>query len=183
MTWHTAIEEHYADVWKATPEACEFRSGPIGQLPSGFDVLRFPPHDGRKIWTYATRCMSLPEDENPIELHMFSPRQSSEVVEVLVATAHFHRTSAKLDLGHSVNFGRGWIDGSKCDHGLISLPYLDGPNLEVFRLGSKIMKFYWLIPITLAEVEFKKQHGYEALEVEFERSNFNYADPRRDSVV
>ena len=86
-------------------------------------------------------------------------------------------------MGHSVNFGRPWIDGSQCDYGLISLPYLDGPDLEVLSLGSRTVKFYWLIPVTPSEVDFKKRLGLEALEVEFDRSGLDYVNPQRKSVI
>lgn len=45
------------------------------------------------------------------------------------------------------------------------------------------MRFLWLIPITLAELRFKKEHGVSALEQRFEEAQFNYLDPLRDSVV
>jgi len=183
VMWQTAIENHYADAWKAKPSVCEFAAGPIEQLPNGFAVLKFPPRGDRKMWTYATRCMSLPEDHHPLELHIFSPVETDEVVELLFATAHFHRTSTKLDLGHTVNFGRSWIGRSECDHGLISLPYLDGPNLEKLSVGARTLKFYWLIPITASEVNFKKKNGLEALEAEFDKSGFDYVNPQRKSVV
>jgi hypothetical protein len=181
--WQTNIENHYSDVWNARASVCKFSAGPIWQLPRGFAVLRFPPHDDREMWTYATRCMSLTDDQTPLELHMFSPFATDEVVELLFAVAHFHCTSTRLGLGHSVNFGRSWIGQSECDHGLISLPYLDGPDLENLSVGARTVKFYWLIPITASEVSFKKIHGLEALEVEFEESGFDYINPHRKSVV
>lgn len=181
--WQTSIEKHYEDVWKTKPDVCDFSAGPIEQLPSGFAVLRFPPHGNRRMWTYATRCMSLPDDLSPLELHIFSPFNTDEVVELLFATAHFHRTSTKLGLGHSVNFGRPWINQSKCDHGLVSLPYLDGPELEDCRIGGRAIKFYWFIPVTPSEIEFKKREGIDALEDKFDDSGFDYVDPRRKSVV
>lgn len=127
--------------------------------------------------------MSLPADDKPLELHVFSPWETDQVVEILVATAHFHRTSTKLDVGHSVNFGRPWIGKSDCDHGLISLPYLDGPRLEHLPVETGTVKFYWLIPVTASEVNFKKANELEALEVELEKSAFDYVDPLRQSVV
>lgn len=135
------------------------------------------------MWTYATVEMSQAEDESPIELHMFSPRRSDEVVELLVAAAHFHRTGTPLGLWHTVNFGRPWIDESLCDHGLVSLPYLDGPALEDLNTDTCRAKFYWLIPVTLAEVRYKAMHGVAALEERFEEAGFNYVDPLRSSVV
>ncbi|WP_229813716.1 suppressor of fused domain protein [Novosphingobium colocasiae] len=181
--WQTNIENHYEDVWSTRGSICEFFAGPIGQLPNGFVVLKFPPHNGRKMWTYATRCMSLPDDHNPLELHIFSPFESGEVVELLFATAHFHRTSTKLRPGDSVNFGKPWINPSECNYGLISLPYLDGKNLENLSIGARLVKFYWLIPITSSEVMFKKAYGLEALEIKLDQSGFDYVNPLRKSVV
>lgn len=183
MMWADIIENHYRDFWGSDPEVCEFTAGPIGQLPDDFAVLRFPPRDDRQMWTYATRCMSLPTDDNPLELHIFSPFETIQVVELLVVTAHFHRTSTKIDVGHSVNFGRPWIGKSQCDHGLISLPYLDGPELENLGAESNTAKFYWLIPVTISEVAFKKTNGLEALEIKFDESGFDYIDPQRHTVV
>ena len=184
MTWCREIEDHYRRVWRASPEVCASPGGPVHEMPNGFAVLRVPPHGPRAMWTYATRCMSEPDDERPIELHMVSPWEAgADVVELLYATAHFHRTATRLDLGHSVNFGRSWIGASECDHGLVSLPYLDGPELEVLTIGSRRVNCYWLIPITRSERDFKMRRGVDALEEEFERAGFDYLDPARPSVV
>lgn len=161
----------------------EFNKGPIHELPAGFVILEFAPRQGRAMWTYATCCMSQESDKLPLELHMFSAEESEEPVELLVATAHYHRTGSSLGLGHSVNFGKPWIDESRCDHGLISLPYLDGPKVENMILaGGKIVKFYWMVPVTRTEVEYKKANGLESLERKFEAAKFNYVDPHRPSV-
>jgi hypothetical protein len=108
-----------------------------------------------------------------MELHMFSPWASPEIEELLVVTADFHRTGATLDVGHSVNFGRPWLRGSRCQHGLISLPYLYGSSLENLRIGPRLVKCYWLIPITSDEVNYKQQNGLEALEQTFEQKCLN----------
>lgn len=122
-----------------------------------------------------------PEDR--LELHLFAPPQGEVacLTEILTATAHYHRTGSRLGLEHSVNFGQPWLPGSKCTFGLISLPYLDGPDLE--RLEKPSVRFLWLIPVTENEVAYKKKHGMEALEELFERAQFNYLDPLRPSVV
>jgi len=133
---------------------------------------------------YATRCMSQPEDEARLEIHLLTGREKEtdpELVELLTVTAHYHRTGTRLGLGHTVNFGRPWRPGSACTHGLLSLPYLDGPRLE--WLAEPRVQFLWLIPITAAELLFKKQHGLEALEERFEAAQFDYLDPLRPSVV
>jgi hypothetical protein len=128
--------------------------------------------------------MSQPDDEDRIELHLLTRRSGQvldELVELLTAVAHYHRTGRRLAVGHSVNFGRPWLPGSACTHGLISLPYLDGPELE--WLAAPAVRFLWLIPVTEAEVSFKKSRGLEALEERFEATAFDYLDPRRPSVV
>lgn len=183
MNWTQTIEEHYLRNWKTSPELCPFNGGPIHELPTGFKVLAFPPHAGRSLWTYATCGMSLPQDEQRTELHIFSPRADDGIVELLHAVAHFHRTGARLDLWHTVNFGRPWLESSRCTFGLISLPYLDGPPVENLETANGIVKNYWLVPITQAELDFKKSAGIEALETHFEKACFDYSDPLRASVV
>jgi hypothetical protein len=183
LTWEERVEAHYRVAWRVEGEHRPFSAGPIHQLPVDFAIMRYAPLEERNMWAYATCGMSQPNDPKPIELHMFSPRPSPEIEELLVITAHFHRTGATLDLGHSVNFGRPWLKGSTCDRGMISLPYRDGPSLEDLRIGSDLVKCYWLVPITLAEVDYKQRNGLEALEQAFERAGFNYLDPQRASVV
>lgn len=183
MNRRTAAEDHYKRVWKTQLERCEFSAGPIHELPAGFSVLKAAPYGERQTWTYATCGMSPLDDQFPIELHMFSPRESREIVELLYVTAHYHNTGSKLGLWHTVNFGRPWLDSSICDHGLISLPYLDGPSLENMTVGLTTVRVYWLIPISAAEVAFKIQEGVEALEQRFEQADFEYLNPNRSSVV
>jgi hypothetical protein len=170
-------------VWGVEAEPRQFSAGPIQRLPVDFIILRYPPHADRSIWAYATCGMSQPNDAQPMELHMFSPWASPEIEELLVVTADFHRTGATLDVGHSVNFGRPWLRGSRCQHGLISLPYLYGSSLENLRIGPRLVKCYWLIPITSDEVNYKQQNGLEALEQTFEQKCLNYLDPNRESTV
>jgi hypothetical protein len=83
-------------------------------------------------------------------------------------------------LGHTVNFGRSFLPGATCTHGLISLPYLDGPRLE--WLERPRVRFLWLIPVTWQEVAFKIRNGLDALEERLEAAGFDYLDPQRASV-
>lgn len=177
------IREHYEKCWKAKAETVRWQDGPAWQLPPSFGVLVVAPTENRKMWTYATCGMSDQGDAEPLELHLFSPVQSELHVELLTVAAHYHLTGSYLNLGHTVNFGRPWLPESSCDHGLISLPYLDGPSLEWMDNGERKIRFLWLIPITANEVAYKKQHGLDALESRFEAINFDYLDPTRRSVV
>ena len=88
-----------------------------------------------------------------------------------------------MDQYHSVNFGRPWLPRSDCDHGLITVPYLDGETLRIGKFDGVRVNFLWLIPITSAEVALKKSQGVEALQDLFDGPEFQYADPERKSVV
>jgi len=183
MNWTERIKTHYEQNWQVASEICPFTCGPIKDLSSDFKVLAFPPHAGRSMWTYATCGMAQPEDALPIELHLFSSKRDIRIVELLFMVAHFHQTGSQLNLWHTVDFGRPWVGESNCTYGLISLPYLDGPDLENLDEAVSPIKFYWLIPITKDELELKKTVGIEALEARFEEANFDYSDPSRASVA
>lgn len=179
------IRRHYESGWSNKGKPCTLTQGPVDELPREFHVLEFPPSERRSMWTYATCGMSQPDDSSRIEVHLHAPAQSPSHVELLTAISHYHRTGRRIGLGHTVNFGRPWLSGSDCDHGLISLPYLDGPDVETLSLANPAerVRCLWLIPITLSEVEFKRRHGLEALESKLEQASFNYLDAARASVV
>jgi hypothetical protein len=183
LIWEDTIRDHYEAVWRAKAEMCPFTAGPIGDLPPDFRVVRIAPSPHREQWTYATCGMSQPGDGKPVELYMVVPIESDAIVELLVVTAHFHRTAARLDIGHTVNFGRAWLPGSACTHGQVSLLYLDGPDLEVIKIDAERANCYWLLPITPGEVAFKKRYGLEALEQKFDYEGLDYANPQRRSVA
>jgi hypothetical protein len=174
---------HYTHNWKGVVQAYQLKAGPINELTFNFSILEFPPNAQRAMWTYATCGMSNQGDARPLELHLFSPIQHIEHIELLTAIAHYHLTGNYLDLGHTGNFGRPWMFNSKCDHGLISLPYLDGPALEWLETERRRVRFLWLIPITKEECLYKKEHGLEKLEILFEKETFNYLDIDRKGVI
>jgi hypothetical protein len=179
-----AIEGHYREVWGPPDARLAWSKGPVQELPRGFTVLSLARK--KTVRAYATCCMSTPQETDGLELHMLvreSDRAIADrsLVELLTVVAHYHRTGRRLGLGHTVNFGRPWLPDSRCTHGLISLPYLDGPRLE--WMEDPRVRFLWLIPITPEEAEFKKQNGLEALEERFEAANFDYLDPARPPVL
>lgn len=179
------VLSHYETVWKNTPQVYLWDKGPIEKMPINFRVLEFPPTEDRSMWTYATNGMGSITDAISIEIHIFSSKKDVGLVELLFAVSYYHKNTAKLNLNHTINFGRSWQEPSVCNHGLISLPYLDGPELEnlYIKEKSKTVKFYWLIPITEAEVFYKKQHGLDALEEKFEESGLDYLNPYRNSII
>lgn len=174
------IDEHYTRVWSKPIDAIRWDKGPIDALPPDFRVLLI--RRSTEMVAHATRCMSQPDDRDRLELHaLCRPDVVSNVDEILTAVAHYQCTGHALGLNHSVNFGNPWVAGSACSYGLLSLPHFDGPLLE--WLEKPRVRFLWLIPVTEAEVSFKKAHGMDALEEAFEGANFDYLDPYRPSVV
>lgn len=185
MTRAEEITAHYVSQWGPLPTSLRWSEGPIADLPDTFCVLEFAPTKSRHMWTYATCSMSQVHDARQIELHLFSPIRSDLHVELLTAIAHFHRTGALLGLGHTVYFGRPWLDGSLCDYGLISWPYVENPLIQKCQVARQedIVYFLWLIPITESEREFKIINGLEALEERLEMAKFDYLDPLRRSII
>ena len=181
-TYKEAVIAHYKKNWHHEMTEKVWKKGPVHELPDDFCILEFSPSSTRDMWTYATCCMSQSDDTKRIEIHIFSPFKTDELLELLTIVAHYHRTGTQLDLGHTVNFGKGWVSDSICKYGLISLPYLDGPDLENADIDGTV-KNYWLIPITEKEREYKKQFGVESLEEKLEAAGFNYLDPNRSDVV
>lgn len=181
MTTAKEIEAHYERNWGSAGVRCLFNKGSVRELAPDFAVLKFPPRSDRGMWTFATRCMGQDGDKEPLELHCFSATDAAPLVEMLYAVAHFHRMGSSLGLGHTVNIGRPWWEGSGLAFGLVSLPYLDGPALE--KMEGSSTRFLWLIPLFEREVKFKHLKGLEALEQALERAGFDYLDPTRASVV
>jgi hypothetical protein len=170
---------HCKSVWKIDPTICQWKLGPMVGAFSEFFIMEFPPHSGRDMWTYATNGMAA--EKAPVELHIFSKKRDESIVELLTSVAYYSLFDSGLGLGHTVNFGRSWQGESFCTFGLISLPYLDGPNIEI--VSKSFTKCYWLIPITKQERDFKAKFGLEALEEKFEMNQVDYLDNQRRSLI
>lgn len=182
MDYEDRLIEHYVRAWGQPVQATRLLEGHIERLPKKFRVLVFQPASAERV--FATCWMSPPGEGYRLELHLRTRAQldsPKDPVMLLHAVTAYHCTGAELDLHHSVNFGQPWQPGSLCTRGFITLPFLDGPELE--WMEEPEARCLWLIPVTEAEVEFKKSAGVEALEQLFEERQFSYLDPRRSSVV
>jgi hypothetical protein len=175
---------HYETYFQAKGKRLERIGDPLSKLAREFFVLMIPPNKVRSFFIFCTIGMSCDRlDENLIELFVYSREPSDSINELLTFCASFHRTGNAIGLNHTVNIGKPWIGDSECDHGFISLPYLDGEALEQFHFGDRVIHNYWYIPITKRERDFKVSNGAEKLEVAFEETQFDYLDPGRQSVV
>ena len=183
-TYCDSLRKHYEEFYGVKGTRRDWTIGPVEKLHPDFYILEFAPNKTHNMWTYLTIGMSLDRtDDNLIELFVYSPEQNESLVELLTINASFHRNSEYLNLHHTVNFGQPWINNSRCDHGFISLPYLDGEGLEIFDFQEQEIHCYWLIPITEKEREFKSEKGCEALEQLFEDEQIDYLNPNRECLI
>jgi len=179
-----SLKQHYESYFGKSGKQLKLDRGPIEKLHSDFYVLELTPNDKHNMFCYCTVGMSVDRfDENLIELVLYSPRPDNSIVELLTCCASFHRNKMPLNIHHTVNVGQPWLGNSKCDHGFISLPYLEGEQLELFDFGDKTIHCYWFIPITEKERDYKIENGCEALEQLFEEKQIDYLNPNRDSLV
>lgn len=179
------LEIHYQKYFGIKGNKLILHKGPKEKLHAGFYVLEVPPNERHNgMYTYCTVGMSADRmDDNLIELFVFSPKQDMQLVELMTVCASYHRNKLPLNIHHTVNIGQPWLDSSICDHGFISLPYLDGPELELFNFEGHTIHCYWFIPITEKERDYKIEHGCEALEQLFEDSPLNYLNPERKCLI
>jgi hypothetical protein len=183
FSYQADLLAHYCAHWQTQPIHLRSSRPAVRQIAATFQVLEFAPSAQRAMWTYATCGMSSWRFGQPLELHLFSAQQDNGLVDLLTTVADYHQTGHALGLGHTVNFGVPWQSDSRCSYGLVSLPYLDGPALEELHVGPRQVSCYWLVPITKAERDFKRDFGVEALEELFDQVPLDYLAPSRASVV
>lgn len=180
-TYGLELLNHYKKHWGPLQRRLFPQRGAVQDLPAGMFVGEYHPEDSRG-WVYATIGASA-DNVKKLEFFIVSNCQTEDLVDSLCAVVYYMTTGPHLDLGHTINLGIPWLCGSQCDYLLLSLPYLDGPSLEMFRFGDKQLQCVWLIPITKSERDYKISHGLESLERLFDSSNFEYANPSRQSLV
>lgn len=95
-------------------------------------VLVVEPGPRSDNWAYVTAgCWaSMEEHGYGLEFAMTAPVRDQRFIELMTMIAYYHCGGHQLDLEHSMPIGEPWMPGSTCDHLLISLPYLHGPDLE-----------------------------------------------------
>ena len=178
------LTSHYESFFGMKGNRLTLDNGMNQKVHKDFYVLEFPNNRRHQMYCYCTVGMSVDRlGDNLIELIVYSPKADNVLVELMTILATYHRNGMPLDLHHTVNMGQPWLDKSECDHGFISLPYLDGQELEIFSFGGLEIHCYWFIPITEKERDYKAKNGYEALENLFEEKQFEYLNPTRESLI
>ncbi len=179
-----AVEEHVRRFFVGRSiDVFTWPVGPIREQNPHFRVLRVAPTRAGDVWTYASVGGWAATDLNfGLEFVICTPSAEDRAVELLAMTVFYNR-GGKLDVGHTLPIGEGWLPGSVCDHLLVSLPYPFGPALQTCHVGDRHVEFLWLLPIYEAERDLKASDGLEALESRFDEVGLRYWQVDRDPVV
>lgn len=164
---------------------------PIGPMESrvpGFAIARVAPGPRLPgLWGYVSLgCWGATHDHgHGLEFILLGPSDDARLIELATINAYYHcgPVEQRLDVGHSVPIGEPWLPGSECDHLLISLPYPIGAEFEVCVWDGGHARILWALPITEGERNFKREHGLELLEQQFDDVALKYWVVDRSSVV
>ncbi|MFF3015657.1 suppressor of fused domain protein [Streptomyces sp. NPDC057939] len=182
-----AVESHVRAFFEGhSVEAVIHEPGPErGEVPPDLRVLVVGPGPRGDGWAYVTAgCWAATEkDGHGLEFVMTAQVRDQRFIDLMAMIAHYHRGGHRLDLEHSLPIGEPWVPGSTCDHLLISLPHLHGPDLEHCPLPGGHARILWTLPVTAAEIEFRRRQGHEALEQLFDDAEIVPTDPFRTSAV
>ena len=185
---HDGILEHYRTFWGADRVSEEpWTPEHLGSRLPDFRLVTIPPDSPDGMWTYATigAWRATAHEDHGLEFVAVSRVPSPEVMVTLGQLAYYHAgpRENRLGVGHLVPLGEGWVPGSTLESVLVSLPYLWGPELEHCPLADRHVQVVWVLPITAAEHQFAREHGYEALEARFQEGEVNFLEPFRQSLV
>ncbi|WKD37112.1 suppressor of fused domain protein [Streptomyces xanthophaeus] len=152
---------------------------------SDLRVLVVGPGPRSGSWAYVTAgCWAaMQKDGHGLEFVLTAHVRDQRFIDLMAMIAYYHCGGHQLDLEHSMPIGEPWVPGSACDHLLISLPYLHGPDLERCPLPEGHARILWILPVTADEIEFRRRHGHEALEQLLDEAEINPTDPFRASVA
>lgn len=182
-----ALRSHLERFWPERPhEEFEWTIGPIGESLPRFRVRRIAARSAREAWVYASiGAWEVTRDEaSGTEFFLLAPSESPFHVELLAMVANLHADPRyRLSVGSVVDIGRGWTEGSSCDHLLVSRPYPYGPRLERCEVEGRLIRFLWLLPITAGEADLARRDGVDALERLLEQNEINPIAPTRPSVA
>ncbi|WUR85895.1 suppressor of fused domain protein [Streptomyces phaeochromogenes] len=169
-----------------TVEVVDYDLGPERrEIVPDLRVLVVEPGPRSDSWAYLTAgCWaSMEKHSHGLEFVMTAHVRDQRFIDLMAMIAYYHGGGHRLDLEHSMPIGKPWVPGSNCDHLLISLPYLHGPDLEHCPLPGGHARILWTLPVTTAEIEFRRRHGHEALEKLFDEAEIIPTDPFRASVA
>ena len=151
-----------------------------------FRVIEIQPDEVNPIEPWAYLSFGAAEmGKGPLtEFMLLSPFQEERHLATIAQVSLVHSMlPAGLSPGSTVSLGRGWREGSKLEHLLVTVPYPYGPSVENCETKAGDVKLYWLMPITSKEAAFVAKEGLEALELKFEAARADFTKVNRPSVV
>ncbi len=181
-----SVRKHLSSFWPTSHITIRnWPKGPVAELGRDFVVMELSPtRESNNLWVYCTAGTGAAESEaNQHEFVLLSSTANERHVETLTMLSHYHRFESSIGVGHIVNIGQPWVEGSRSDRILLSLPYPFGPRLEWLKSDSLTIQFLWALPITPEEATFVRQNGAEKLEQRFDAAKLHYWNARRKSVV
>lgn len=158
-----------------------------GSIPN-FRVARIDPDDtGMEPFAYLTLgAWQLTREQGyGLEIVLLaSQADDARHARTLADLVHVHgQEQSGLREGSVLPLGRGWMEGSACDHLLVMVPYPYGPGLEHVSCNALRLRILWVCPITAAEARYTEARGLEAIERRFEQARIDFLDPNRRSAV
>jgi hypothetical protein len=166
-------------------ETQAFDRGPIGTRIPGFNILVVNPRVAAEGWRYFSNgARSVGVHGERCEYLLEAPFRDDVHLETLSMVANFHAKQryGGVYLGRILDIGKPWIEGSSCDHLLVSMPHTLGPDLEYIP-GAPPVRILWLLPITKREADYARSEGVGALEQIFEQAAIDTLAPTRKSAV
>lgn len=182
-TRNEIVLKHYQSFFDGhKQEVLTWENGPKN-IPY-FRVFRAEPGPQTNLWSYASIGASglWSSEFGLFEFVVLSPIESPRLVEIVTMVAYYHGNHS-LGFGQVLPIGEPWMEGSECNHLLISKPYPLGPGLEICDPEEAPIQVAWLLPITEKEKDFKLIHGTEALEQLFEDKGLEFWNIQRKSLV
>lgn len=177
----THIKNHFQN---SSIHEHQWIDGQISKSLSGFSVYEIAPSQNRSLWTYiSSGAFEIKHQEKGmLEFMLIARERNKRHILTLAMIAYYHICNP-LGVGHTFPIGESWLEGSICDHILVSRPYVYGPEFEICRFRNQHIHILWLVPITKAERDYKSKYGLKALEDIFEESNLEYWKVDRTSLV
>jgi hypothetical protein len=180
-----AVGTHLERWWGPT-EALIWERGPMHDARPEFRIIRAECRDDG-LWLHASAGASAERQVRGTghEIFVVAREAAPDLVELVTMAAHYavFGDHDGIHEGHTLNVGRPWLPGSRCDHLYLSTPYLRPPEFRVLAHPQGSAHLLWAVPITEAEKEWRHTHGSERFEQLMEDRKLNPYDARRKSLV
>jgi Suppressor of fused protein (SUFU) len=175
----------HLETWWGSCDEFVWQRGPMHRDCPAFRVLRAErAEDG--LWLYASAGASLLRQVEGTghEFFLVAPTESPELVELVTIASHYAIFGEHdgVHVGHTLNIGRPWLTGSRCDHLYLSTAYLLPPEFAIVKHPRGTAHLLWAVPITEAEKRWRHEHGQEAFEQLMEDRELVPHDPARDPL-